>query len=177
MTAPDRERAESPAGSGKDSAPRRHHARLVRAFFLLTLCAVLYLALMPNYGRARFRIVPLPVYRWLVATWHDDFGNIVAFGVMATGAFLLGRHPADRGSDGIRAALVRWFASRTARLVGLLAMVCMFEILQIGIPGRTSSLQDVCTGWSGIFAAWLLSVLLGARAKNSGTRWKPRTSP
>ena len=155
MTAPDRGRA----------APRTHRSRSVRAIFFLTLCAVLYLALMPNYGQARFRIVSLPLYRWIAD--HDNLDNIVAFAVLATATFLLGRHPVDRENAGISAVLERWFASRMARLAALLAMVCIFEILQRWIPGRISSLQDVCTGWSGIFAAWLLSVLLDARTKNS----------
>lgn len=168
MSAPDPGRT----ARGNESAARTHHRRIVRTFFLLTLCTVFYLTLMPYYGRARFRIVSLPVYRWIAA--HDNFDNIVAFAVLATAAFLLGRHPGDRGNGGIGAAFARRFASRTARLAGLLAMVCMFEILQIWIPGRTSALLDVCTGWSGIFAAWLLCELRDARGKNSGPA-APRT--
>jgi len=144
-----------------------HRERIIRAVFIIILFAVLYLALMPNNGHARFRIVPLPIYRWLEAPWHDDFGNIVAFAVLSTAAFLLGRNSGGRENAGITGALVWWFASRNARLTGLLATVCIIEILQKWIPGRVSSLQDVCTGWSGIFAAWLLSVLLDARSKNS----------
>ena len=156
MSDPDRDPDATSAGRGKKSSHRTRRLRIVRTLFFLTLCAVLYLALMPNNGHARFRIVSLPVYRWLEAEWHDDLGNIVAFAVLACATFLLGAHPADRENDGISAAFARCFASRTARLVGLLAMVCMFEILQRWIPGRTCSLRDVCTGWSGIFAAWLL---------------------
>ncbi len=126
----------------------------------MVLGAVIYLALMPNNGHARFKIVPEPAYRWLEATWHDDFGNIVAFGVLAFATFILGRLPWDRENAGTGATFVRLFASRAARLAGLLVMVCAIEILQIWIPGRTSSLRDVCSGWSGIFAAWLLAELL-----------------
>ena len=122
---------------------------------------------MPNTGHARFKIVPEPMYRWLEATWHDDFGNIVAFGFLAFVTFLIGKPAAGLENAGTVATFARLFAGRTARLAGLLAMVCAIEILQIWIPGRTSSLQDVCSGWSGIFAAWLLAELLDARVKSA----------
>ena len=160
MSAPDRDCA----ARGKESAPLPHRPWIARAFFLVTLCTVLYLALMPNYGQARFRLVSLPVYRWIAD--HDNLDNIVAFAVLAAATFLLGRPPAARENGGVSDAFARRFASRTARLAGLLAMVCVFEILQIWIPGRTSSLVDVCTGWSGIFAAWLLCELRDARTEN-----------
>ena len=168
MSAPHPERDAPPGGRGKESAPRTHGQRIVRAFFRVTLCAVLYLALMPNNGHARFRIVPLPVYRWLEATWHDDLGNIVAFGFLACVTFLLGVPPAERENGGIGAAFARMFAGPTARLAGLLAMVCTIELLQRWIPGRTSSLQDVCTGWSGIFAAWLACNVFARPTRDDG---------
>jgi hypothetical protein len=150
------------------SASRKLRRRVIRAVFFVTVCAVLYLALMPNNGHSRFRIVPLPMYRWLEATRHDDLGNIVAFGFLALITFLVHADPAGRKNPAGTDFFASRFAGRTARLAGLLAMVCVFESLQRWIPGRTSSLQDVCTGWSGIFAAWLLSVLLDARQKSSG---------
>ena len=148
------------------NAPLSLRRRIFRTIFFLTLCAVLYLALMPNSGRARFKIVPEPMYRWLEATWHDDFGNIVAFGFLAFVTFLIGKPAAASENAGIVAAFHRWFADRNVRLACLLAGVVTIEILQIWIPGRTSSLRDVCSGWSGIFAAWLLAELLDVRVKN-----------
>ena len=142
-------------------------SRIARAIFCTTFVAVLYLALMPNTGHARFKIVPEPLYRWLEAPWHDDFGNIMAFAVLAAAAFLLGRKPIGRESTAIASAFTRWFAMRNARLVCLLGMVCSIEIVQIWIPGRTAALQDVCTGWSGIFAAWLFAELRDARGEDS----------
>lgn len=149
------------------NAPRSLRRRIFRAIFFLTLCAVLYLALMPNAGHARFKIVPEPMYRWLEATWHDDFGNIVAFGFLALVTFLIGQPDAGSENSGIVAAFHRWFADRNARLACLLAAVVTIEILQIWIPGRTSSLRDVCSGWSGIFAARLLAEILDARVKSA----------
>ena len=165
MSAPDPERTARPAAQGKGSAFRTDRQWIGKAFFLLTLSAVLYFALMPYHGHTKILIVPLPVFRWIAE--HDDFDNIMAFAVLAMATFLLGRPPAAR-KGGIGAAFARRFASRMARLAGLLAMVCVFEILQIWIPGRNSALRDVCTGWSGIFAAWLLCELRDARQKKSG---------
>ena len=164
MSAPDHERADSSAGRGNESVPRTLRRRIGRAIFFLALGTVLYLALMPSDGHARFRIVSLPVFRWIAA--HDDFDNIAAFAALALAAFLVGRDPSERENAGVCAAVARRFASRLARLAGLLTMVCIFEVLQKWIPGRVSSLEDVCTGWSGIFAAWLVSELLDARVKS-----------
>lgn len=130
---------------------------------LLLLGAVLYLALMPSNGHPRFRVVSPPVYRWFAE--HDDFNNIAAFGGLAMVAFLVGGRSHGRKNAGVSGAFARMFASRTSRLAGMLAMVCILETLQNWIPGRVSELQDVCTGWSGIFAAWLLSVLLDERVR------------
>lgn len=141
------------------NATRGHRRWISRAVFAVTAIAIIYLTLMPNSGHSRFRIVPLPLYRWLAAPEHDDVVNIAAFGFLATIVFLVGRNPDSRG-DGLLAAI---FARRTVRLAGLLALVCGIEIVQKWIPGRTSSLQDVCTGWSGIFAAWLLCTVLAPR--------------
>lgn len=147
------------------TAPGALLRRIAKACFLPVFAAVLYLALMPNYGRSRFLIVPMPVYRWICE--HDDFDNITAFAVLASFAFLVGKNPRAREYAATTGAFARIFASRSARLTGLLAMVCVLELLQKWIPGRVSSMRDVCTGWSGIFAAWLISVLLDARAENS----------
>ena len=141
------------------NAPRGHRRRIGRAILTVTVIAIIYLTLMPNNGHSRFRIVPLPLYRWLEAPEHDGFANIVAFGFLATVVFLVGRNPETRG-DGLLAVI---FARRTVRLVALLALVCGIEIVQKWIPGRTSSLEDVCTGWSGIFAAWLLCTVFAPR--------------
>ena len=134
--------------------------------FFATLATVVYLALAPNSGHARFRLVSLPLYRWIAAPEHDDFVNIVAFGILALATFLVGRNPDDRGIAGVGNILTTLFASRVSRLVALLAFVCMLEFLQRWIPGRTCELQDVCTGGSGVFAAWLLCVVLERPSRN-----------
>ncbi len=112
---------------------------------------------MPNNGHARFRIVPLPLYRWLAAPEHDYLVNVAAFGFLALIIFLIRSHT-DSRHESLVAAI---FAHRIARLAALLALVCAIEVVQKWIPGRTSSLEDVCTGWSGIFAAWLVAELRG----------------
>ena len=134
--------------------------------FAVTAVAMAYLTLMPNDGRSRFRIVPLPLYRWLAGPEHDWLVNIIAFGFLAVVVFLVGKNSGARGGSMFAAI----FARRGARLAALLALVCAIEIAQIWIPGRTSSLEDVCSGWSGIFAAWLLAVLRDARAENGSRK-------
>lgn len=52
-------------------------------------------------------------------------------------------------------------------MAALMAMVCGIELVQIFILGRVADLNDVCTGWSGILAGWLLSVLLDSREEDS----------
>ncbi len=148
-----------PPGSGprkNDRVIRRHRRTFRRALLAITTIVIAYLALMPNYGQVRFRIVPLPLYRWLAAPEHDWFVNIVAFGFFAAVVFLFGSDP-ERPTGNLLSAIL---AHRIARLVALLALVCAIEILQKWIPGRISSMEDVCTGWSGIFGAWLLCTLI-----------------
>ena len=144
---------------------RKNHTwrRIIgRVIFAGTAIAMAYLTLMPNYGRSRFRLVPMPLYHWLTAPEHDWLMNIVAFGFLAMVVFIVG---GNSGASCDRCS-VSVFARRAGRLVVLLALVCAIEIAQIWIPGRTSSLEDVCFGWSGIFAAWLITVLWDVRAEN-----------
>ena len=156
MTTPAPEHSPASGGDARLRGKRRTGRRLARPLFFATLAAVVYLTLVPNTGHARFRIVSLPLYRWIAAPEHDDFVNIVAFGFLAVAAFLVGRKADDRGSAGFGAMLASLFEGRIPRLAALLAFVCGLEFLQKWIPGRTSELQDVCSGCSGIFAAWLL---------------------
>ena len=142
----------------------RHRRTFFRLLLAGTSLTIAYLALMPNSGHTRFWIVPLPVYRWVAAPEHDGIVNVFAFGFFAAVVFLVERNPDASGTSLLSAI----FATRLARLVGLLALVCAIELVQKWIPGRTSSLDDVCTGWSGIFAAWLLCVLRDAPANGRG---------
>ena len=137
-----------------------------RVVFAVMALSMAYLTLVPNNGRVRFRIVPLPLYRWLAAPEHDWLVNIIAFGFLAAVVFLVGGNSGTRNGD----LFPEIFGRRGVRLVVLLMLVCGIETAQIWIPGRTSSLEDVCTGWSGIFAAWLLSLLLEARAGQAGRK-------
>jgi hypothetical protein len=164
VTVPDSDRTDAPECPGADARNRVHRRQIAPALLLLLLGAVLYLALMPNLGRPRFTLVSPAVYRWFAE--HDDFNNIAAFGGLAMVAFLVGCPSPGGKKAGALNAFACTFASRTSRLAGMLAMVCLLEALQNWIPGRVSELQDVCTGWSGIFAAWLLCALLDARGRS-----------
>ena len=166
MIVPDRGRVDSAQTLGDLRGHRTWRRTFGRVIFVLTSIAIAYLALMPNRGRERFRIVPLPLYRWLVGPAQDWFVNIIAFGFFAAVVFIMGGNSGARSGSLFTAI----FARRGARLASLLALVCAIEIAQIWIPGRTSSLEDVCSGWSGIFAAWLLAALLDAPAENAGCK-------
>ena len=166
MIAPDHGRTDAKQAGGNFRGDRTWRRNLGRGIFAATAIVIAYLTLMPNYGRERFRIVPLPLYRWLASPEHDWFVNVVAFGFLASVVFFVGRNSCARGGSMFAAI----FAHRGARLAALLALVCAIEIAQIWIPGRTSSLDDVCAGWSGIFAAWLVAALLDARAENAGRK-------
>ena len=163
MIARDHDRSAAPRARECEAPNRRPVRTLPRVLLAITAIVIAYLTLMPNTGHTRFRIVPLPLYCWLVAPEHDDLANIVAFGFLASVVFLAGRNP-DADSGSLLSAI---FAHRIARIAALLALVCAIEVVQKWIPGRTSSLEDVCTGWSGIFAAWLVSVLLEGDVKNT----------
>lgn len=165
MTAPDHERAVAPGSRGNSTGPHAPLRRIVRLIFFLTLGLVLFLALIPNRGLWRFHFVPRQIQRWIMT--HDDLNNILAFAVLGTAAFLVRKHRRDREAGGILGAVARTFASQWSRMAGLLVMVCGLEILQRWIPGRVSELEDVCTGFSGIFSAWLVRVLLDARGRDS----------
>lgn len=150
MNAPDSE----PRAGKSDRTVRSRGGLFSRVLLAGTVTAIAYLTLVPNTGHTRFRIVPLPLYRWLAGPEHDWLVNIIAFGFLALVVFLV-----DKNADSRRGRPAAILAHRGIRLAALLALVCVIETVQIWIPGRTSSLDDVCTGWSGIFAAWLLCVL------------------
>lgn len=166
MIAPDHGRTDAVQTREDFREDRTWRRSLGRGIFAVTVIAIAYLTLMPNYGRTRFRIVPIPLYRWLAAPEQDWFVNVVAFGFLAVVVFIAGENSAAGGES----KSVGIFARRGARLAALLALVCVIEIVQIWIPGRTSSLEDVCFGWSGILAAWLLAVLRDPRAENAGCK-------
>lgn len=152
MIAPDHRRTDAEQARENFRGDRPWRRRLGRGIFAATAIVIAYLTLMPNHGHAHFRIVPMPLYRWLVGPEQDWLVNIIAFGFFAVVVFTVGRKS-------------RW---RGAGLAALFALVCAIETVQIWIPGRTSSLDDVCAGWSGIFAAWLFAVLWDACAENGG---------
>ena len=130
------------------------------------LAGGLALALAPNRGNLN-HFMPDAVRKW-VNDAHDEEENLIAFSVLGIFALCFGRR-ADRGTAAAGSPVLRLLKSRAVRMAALMAMVCMIEFVQMFIPGRVADLNDVCTGWSGIFAAWLLSVLLDARRKRSAT--------
>ena len=131
--------------------------------FSAGLAAGLWLALTPNVRGEMHFFLPMELRHWVHE--HDDFANIAAFLCLAIFGLCFQRNPQRGGKSAARPAMFRLLEKRAVRVAGLMALVCAIEIVQIFIPGRVADLQDVCTGWSGIFAAWLLSVILDVRAK------------
>ncbi|MEO6739726.1 MAG: VanZ family protein [Chthoniobacteraceae bacterium] len=109
------------------------------------------------------QILPKAVRVW-INDGHDEEENLIAFFILGSFALFPSRR-SGRAASGARPAAVRWVDSRAVRMAALMALVCAIELVQLFIPGRISDLNDVCTGWSGIFAAWLLCLLLEERAK------------
>ena len=135
--------------------------------FIVMLVLVLYLALLPNVHNTMLTWLPRPVHRWLAT--HDDVNNILAFAMLGLTTFMVRPWRADRAGRGGQRLFAPLPASTTARLCCLLALVCVLETAQRWIPGRVCDLRDVATGWSGVFAAWLLYSVLDRDGKNSGT--------
>jgi len=136
------------------------------AIAVTVLGLVAWLALIPNNRGQFLGFLPEKLRRWICE--HDDFNNITGFWVLGIVAFCLpSADSANRGS-GLIGLLCRVFAHRLARLAALMGLVCALEILQFVIPGRFSDLRDVCTGWSGLFAAWLVSEVRNANATRRG---------
>ncbi|MEO6787892.1 MAG: VanZ family protein, partial [Chthoniobacteraceae bacterium] len=96
-----------------------------------------------------------------------DCMNIGAFLTLSIFGLCFQREPRRDAANTRRPALLRVLESRGIRVAGLMALVCAIEFVQLFIPGRVGELHDVCTGWSGIFAAWLIAVLFDARATRS----------
>ena len=138
---------------------------LLKRISIACILAVLGFALLPNQSGPRFAFMPVPFRIWVNA--NDDLENIVAFFVLALATLRLPGPRAKRVAS-MRSAIVRSLATPIARAGGLMLLVCAIEFTQWFIPGRVSDLQDVCTGWSGIFAAWLVSSLLDSREGDSG---------
>jgi hypothetical protein len=121
---------------------------------LIVVAAVIgYLALIPNDRGELLSFLPGKIRRWLCE--HDDFNNIVAFGVLGSIVFRIRSRGARSPRRGTFRVFERVLSSSEARLVLLMALVFLLELVQLVIPGRICDLQDVCSGWSGLFAAWL----------------------
>lgn len=123
----------------------------------------LVLALHPNTRGEVNHLLPADVVKW-INNGHDEEENLFAFLILGTFALFSGRC-SERDSGGAGSKVVRLLRSRPARMAALMGLVCAIELVQNFIPGRVADIDDVCSGWSGIFAAWLLSVLLDERVK------------
>ena len=128
------------------------------------LAGGLVLALRPNPRGEVNHILPVAVRNW-INDGHDEAANLIAFSILGIFA-LCPKRKFRREDPAEKSSLIRLLNSRAARVVALMTLVCAIEFAQLFIPGRVSDLNDICTGWSGIFSAWLLSVLLDARAEN-----------
>ena len=126
------------------------------------LAGGLFLALAPNRGNLNY-FMPDAVRKW-INNDHDEEENLIAFTVLSSCVLCLGRHSQSR-----RAASHpkprRFLSGRSVCVSALMAMVVVIEFMQMFIPGRVADMNDICTGWSGIFAGWLLSLLLDSRGE------------
>ena len=136
------------------------------------LAAGLFLALAPNRGNLNY-FMPDAVRKW-VNNDHDEEENLIAFTIFGSFVLCLGRRRnCATATAGPR--VLRFLRSRTVRTIALMAMVCVIELMQMFIPGRVADLNDICTGWSGILAGWLLSLLLDSREEKSADVCKRRS--
>ncbi len=139
--------------------------RIPALIFAVGLVAGLALALVPNRRGDLYGFMPAGLRRWIYT--HDDAANIIGFFMLSVFALCFQREPRRDAKEAGRLAPSRIFEGRGMRVAGLMILACAMEFAQIFIPGRVAELHDVCTGWSGIFAAWLVAVLLDARAETS----------
>lgn len=133
---------------------------ILKALFAIGLAVGLAMAMLPNRYNNPHQFLPLDLRRWVHR--HDDAANIAAFFLFASVGLRL---PLSHAKAGMGSP-----SHRLGMVVALMTLVCVIEIVQIWIPGRASSLEDVCFGWSGILAAWLLAVLRDPRAENAGCK-------
>lgn len=140
---------------------------LLKVIFIVCLAAGLMMALPANPHGVLHTFLPESLRRWV--NEHDDAANVTAFFILASVALRL---PGTRRKCGTTSSsvILQSLAHPLARVAALMLFVCAIEFTQSFIPGRVSELQDVCTGWSGIFAAWLVSVLLDVRVIKSPAR-------
>jgi hypothetical protein len=135
-------------------------AWLLKAIFIGCLAAGLVLALDPDTHGGRHHFVPVAFRAWV--NEHDDLENMIAFFLLTAVALRLPRARGNRGT-GLPAVALQILDRPLARVAALMLLVCAIELAQLVIPDRVADFQDVCTGWSGIFAAWMLSVLMAVR--------------
>ena len=126
--------------------------------FAAALALALFFALRPSPHGERLRGLPEPIGKWL--NQHDDLSNFAAFLILSGLAFRLRRSARPPPP-------APWFRRHHRVLGFFLLLVLLIEFTQHWIPGRQSDWHDVATGWSGIFAAWMLDGLLPRRPSGS----------
>ena len=131
-----------------------------KAVFAIGLAVGLAMAMLPNRHNNPHQFLPLDLRRWVHT--HDDAANIAAFFLFASVGLRL---PLSHAKAGMGSP-----SHRLGMVVALMTLVCGIEWVQHLIPGRVADLKDVCTGWSGILAAWLLAVLRDPRAENAACK-------
>ncbi len=154
----------TPSEQSENSGHKPVAAVLLKVCFFGALAAGLFLALFPRYRCVFHESWPKPIRTWLNES--DDAVNVIAFFVLASIGLRMQRLVAagKRCRTGTAALLVN-----PAVMVGaLMLLVCAIEFVQVFIPERVGDLQDICTGWSGIFSAWLVFFLQDTRAAKPG---------
>ncbi len=154
----------TPSEQSENSARRPVAAVLLKVCFFGALAAGLFLALFPRYRCIFHDIWPKPVRTWLNES--DDAVNVIAFFVLASIGLRMQRLMAEGKRP--RSRVTALMASPAAMVAGLMLLVCGIEFVQIFVPERVGDIQDVCTGWSGIFSAWLAFFLRDGRTARFG---------
>jgi hypothetical protein len=120
--------------------------------FLGMLGVILYFTFRDS---SRLAEVPGMPQRW--GLWlddHDEFRHFIGFAALAGFAFALNFDQFFTRSHKRFIRRLRSTRYRTGRLGGLLVMVYLLELGQIGMPNRDFDWLDIVNGWAGIVFAW-----------------------
>ena len=137
--------------------------------FLGTLGLILYFTFRSSSRLAEVSWMPQRWGLWLDD--HEQFRHLVGFAAFSAFAFALNFDKYFTRSHRRCIRRLRSSRYRTGRLGGLLVLVYLLELGQIGMPNRDFDWLDIVNGWAGIMLAWSIWY-----AWKSGHRRKRRLS-
>ncbi|HYE33175.1 MAG TPA: glycosyltransferase family 2 protein [Methylomirabilota bacterium] len=120
---------------------------------------ILWFTLTPTPGGGRAK--ELGSRLAAIVNASDFLSNLLAFALLAGGAFVLGS--ASFGKASARS----FFRRRPAVLATLLLLVMLLEAAQFFIPGRVPDLLDLAAGWGGVALVWVGALYLRAQRRRS----------